>query len=537
MKILLSYLSDSNDSRDLTTAILPTGMFSLAASLEKRGHHVIVANFSHTGTKKALQIIGDTAPDIAAFSILTHNRNDTVKLIKECKDAYPNMTTVAGGSFSSAMSGELARRYPEIDYIIEDDGVSALDTLAVKGKGFLKPSRILHGKKSSSIEYVSAVEFGGVMKGVNPNEQFKQIAASRIPLEYDPFSCGINFWGSNLFVKTPLQVAEEMKFAHDKYGIIFFDITDEVFCSDEKSMSEFCTEISAKECFPMWSAVMRPESITENLIMTMKKAGCERICIPAWSGSQKLLDEINPSITVEIIQKACDIMRNIGVYTSLILRTGLYDEKKSDVAKTIALIRKCLPGDGTVLPAVYHPGSLVYKKAVESQRLDPAVFFEQKGKGIYLRNNHEIRGWIEQLRTELKVIRQKSWYKEKDFRNHRKNGAVCWVTDILEGDLFLDEERDNNAEQCYMNVVSKYSRNPWGYLRMGKLSFGRAQFDAAETHFGKVTEIVPQYYGGWLKLAESVVAQGRRKEGKDLAQKALELNKWDVRISRLLENI
>lgn len=537
MKILLSYLSDSNDSREITTAILPTGLFPLAVSLEKKGHHVIVANLSHMGLKKALQIIGDISPDIAAFSILTHNRNDTVKLIKECKAVYPKIITAAGGSFAAAMSGDLARRCPEIDYIIEDDGISALDSMIAKGKGRLKSSRIIRSKKASSMGIMSSAEFSGEMKGVNPNEQFKQIAASRCPLEFDPFSCGINFWGNTPFVRTPLQAADEMKMAHDKYGIIFFTLSDEAFCSDVNLMTEFCSEISGNDCFPMWSAVMRSDSVSENLLLTMKKAGCERISIPAWSGSQKLLDEINPSITVENIQEACETARRIGVYVSLIFRTGLYDEKKSDVAKTIALIRKCLPGEGVVLPAVYHPGSIIYQKAVEAQRLDPAVFFEQKGKGIYLRNDPEMRGWIEQIRTEIKIIRQKSWYKEKDFRNHRKNGASCWVTDILEGDLFLDEERENNAEQSYINVVSKYPRNPWGYLRMGKLSFGRAQFDAAESHFSKVTELVPQYYGGWLKLAESVVAQGRRKEGKDIAQKAFDLNKWDVRISRLLGNI
>jgi radical SAM superfamily enzyme YgiQ (UPF0313 family) len=512
-------------------------MFPVAASLERKGHQVVVANMSHTGTKKALRIIGEVSPDIAAFSVQTHNRNDTVKLIKECKSEYPRIITAAGGSFAAAMSDELARRFPEIDCVIEDDGVSVLDALAEKGRKFLKSSRIARGKKPFGVEGVSSVDFHGETIGVNPNEQFKQIAASRVPPEYDPFSCGINFWGNLPFVRTPSDVAGEMKRAHDRYGIIFFNITDEAFCSDEKTMRAFCEEISESEYFPMWSAVIHPSAINPCLILEMKKAGCERISIPAWTGSQKLLDDINPSITVESVQNACEIVRNIGVYVSLIFRTGFYEEKKSDVIKTISLIRKCLPGDGVVLPAVYHPGSIVYQKAVESQRIDPSAFFEQKGKGIYLRKDPEMRGWIEQLRTEIKVIRQKSWYKEKDFRIHRKNGAACWVADILEGDLYLDEDRDASAEQCYLNVISKHPRNPWGHLRMGKLSFGRAEFDAAEAHFRKVTELVPQYYGGWLKLAESVIAQGRRKEGKDISLKALELNKWDVRISRLLENV
>jgi tetratricopeptide (TPR) repeat protein len=148
-----------------------------------------------------------------------------------------------------------------------------------------------------------------------------------------------------------------------------------------------------------------------------------------------------------------------------------------------------------------------------------------------------VRSWMEQIRTELRLIRQKSWYKEKDFRIHRKTTSECWVTDILEGDYFLDEERDRMAEQCYMSVVQKFPLNPWGHLRLGKLAFSSARFDAAEMHYTAATELIPQFYGGWLKLAESRIAQGHRKEGKEAAQRAFDLNKWDVRVTHLIKNM
>jgi anaerobic magnesium-protoporphyrin IX monomethyl ester cyclase len=537
VKILLSYLSDSNDEREYSNTIVPSGLFPLAAHLEKAGHTVVVANFSHIGYRKALSKIEEFAPDITAFSILTHNRNDTVKLIKEIKDKNSKIVTVAGGPHASALSNEIIKRIPEIDYVIEGEGESGFDALLSK-KGLLKPSRIISSKRLTDESALSSfTEFSGEMMGVNPHEQFKFITPTRGPLSDDPFSSGKSFWGNVCVSHSPKRVVDDMEKMHKKYGIVFFNITDEYFCSSEALMKEFCSEIISRSFYPMWSCQMHPRAVSQSLSIEMKRAGCERVYLTAWSGSERIIEQFNNGLKADIIASASKSLRNAGLYLSFFMRVGFYDEKKSDITKSIALIRECLPGDGIVFPAVYYPGTALYVKAVETQRLDASVMFEKKDKGLYLRNDPEVRSWMEQIRTELRLIRQKSWYKEKDFRIHRKNISECWVTDILEGDYYLDEERDRMAEQCYMSVVQKFPLNPWGHLRLGKLAFSSARFDAAEMHYTAVTELTPQFYGGWLKLAESRIAQGHRKEGKDAAQRAFDLNKWDVRVTHLIKNL
>ena len=95
VKILLSYLSDSNDTRESSTGIIPGGLLPLAAHLTSEKHETVVANFSHIGYKKAVKKIEKIAPDVAAFSLMTHNRNDTLKLIMELKKVCPKIVTVA----------------------------------------------------------------------------------------------------------------------------------------------------------------------------------------------------------------------------------------------------------------------------------------------------------------------------------------------------------------------------------------------------------------------------------------------------------
>ncbi len=138
------------------------------------------------------------------------------------------------------------------------------------------------------------------------------------------------------------------------------------------------------------------------------------------------------------------------------------------------------------------------------------------------------------LANELGAIRKRSWYREKDFSAHRRvTGGDCWVTDILEGDYYLDEERHDRALECYRAAAGRHPQNPWPFLRMGKARFMSGRYQEAERDFAAVIEIVPAYYGGWLKRAESLLALGRREESRASVETAARLNPYDFRIRNL----
>ena len=74
-------------------------------------------------------------------------------------------------------------------------------------------------------------------------------------------------------------------------------------------------------------------------------------------------------------------------------------------------------------------------------------------------------------------------------------------------------------------------------MRLGKNDFRSGSFDSAGEYYRKVTEIVPQYFGGWLKLAEVLVAQGKKREGKDAIIRSYALNPWDKRVINLQNHL
>jgi anaerobic magnesium-protoporphyrin IX monomethyl ester cyclase len=268
----------------------------------------------------------------------------------------------------------------------------------------------------------------------------------------------------------------------------------------------------------------------------MKLAGCEQIQFGVESGSEQVLERYRKGITVQQVQEAARIARRVGLYVFYYLMAGMEGEKLADVRKTISLIRQTLPGDGIVSPVALYPGTSIYEDQKRAGAIDDGIWSARGESGIFLRDDADVAKWISMLLAELGVVREHSWYREKDFRLHRRiAGPECWVTDILEGDYYRDNERFQEAEASYLRVAGRYTDNPWGFLRLGKIFFYMGEFEQAAEYYTRVTSIVPRYYGGWLKRAESLLALKKREEAKLCAEEAFARNPHDFRVKNILE--
>jgi len=216
---------------------------------------------------------------------------------------------------------------------------------------------------------------------------------------------------------------------------------------------------------------------------------------------------------------------------------GVFEETKADIRKTKELIGKILPGDVLVSPVAYYPGTALYNQAVKKGLISDSDWFK-KTRGIYLRNDDESNDMIDDILNCASITREKAWYRDKDFDYHRKNiGADSWVTEILHGDFKLDSDKMPQARAFYTKAAKITPLNPWPYLRNGKAFFFEGEFESALKSYIQVTDLVPNYYGGWLKSAESALASGRVELAGECIKKAKELNPYDQRINGVLSTL
>ncbi len=537
MKIVLAYLCDSADRGDYFISMLPTGLISIAAYCQDRGFDVTLANFSRMGHRRAAAYIAKGKPRLLGVSLYTHNRADTIRFIREAKKASPKTVIAAGGPHASALAEEILARVPEIDYIVRGEGEAAFERLAgIIQKGKRPRTRLLEPEDISVLdELPSPGSFSGPLVDIDPNEQFKVIISSRGCPQECAFCCSPGFWGRRVRFRSAEALAGEIEFAHRTRGLLFFSIRDDNFTLNKRRVMEFCKILRERDLYVMWNCQSRVDTVDEELLIEMKRAGMEQIQFGVESGSERMLKRYDKKITIKAIREAARAARRAGVYLFIYLMAGMEGEGRGDIRKTIALIRSILPGDGIVSPVALYPGTELYESVRASGEIDDAVWFNRGDAGVYLRNDLEVGQWIKELVTELGAIRERSWYTARDFSlHHRVAGSDCWVTSILEGDYYLDEERYDDARRCYAAVTGAFPRNQWGFLRTGKRLFRIGDFEGAAENFAAVTQLVPNYYGGWLKLAESELAAGMRAEAIANIRQAFKRNSFDFRVRNLM---
>ena len=536
LKILLAYLCNYQDRSDYYLSLMPVGLAYLAASLEG-GHEVILANFSTMGHRRALKRIQELAPDIVGISLFTHNRVDSLRLAQGIKRRMPETVVLAGGPHATFLAEGLIEREVGIDFILQGEAERSLSWLVERlQRGNLPQDRIIPSQDIGDLDALPPPSrFTGRLIDVDPNEQFKYIITSRGCPHSCNFCCSPLFWKNGVSSRSVESIVDELEHLHQRYGIIYFSIRDDNFTLSKKRVIDFCRLMRKRKLYMMWNCQSRVDSVDEEMLIAMKRAGLEHIQYGVESGSERILKMYDKNITVEMIERAARITRRVGVYLSIYLMTGMEGETRSDIRKTISLIGRMLPGDGIVSPVALYPGTELYRRLRERNAISDSIWFQKRDAGIFLRDDREVREWMSDLLDRIMLIRERSWYRRRDFRRHRGVvGDECWVTDILEGDYYLDEELFGDAEACYQRVVSRLPENPWGFFRMGKLQFLTGNYRSAEEHYSRVTEIVPAYFGGWLKLAESQHAQGNRGRAGESVREAYKRNRFDFRIKNLM---
>ncbi len=538
MKVLLAYLCHYRDRHDYHISLMPVGLVSIAAYLEKLGHEVILANYSRTGHRKAIREIYAHNPSVLGVSIFTHNRIDSMKLIQGIKKRLPKCVIVAGGPHITFLTDEYLRQYREIDFIIRGEGELAFaNLLEMLGRKRPPSTKVLEAVTADPLDALpSPSDFSGEMFDIDPNEQFKYIITTRGCPHQCGFCCSPVFWDNKVRFVKPSRIVSDLVGLYKKRGLIYFSIRDDNFTLRKGRVMDFAQRLRDSGVWMMWNCQSRVDTVDEEMLGAMKLAGMEMVQFGVESGSDKILALYDKKTTVVSIKKAAAAARKVGLYLSIYLMTGMKGEKYSDVKKTAALIRQVLPGDGIVSPVALYPGTRLYEETRLEGGVSNSIWFESTESGIFLRNEEQVFNWMEELLKELSLVREKSWYRTEDFRRHRRvMGPDCWVTDILEGDYNLDEELYEAAERNYLRVISTRPANPWGYLRMGKLKFQLNDFDESERYYREVTRIVPAYYGGWLKLAENRLALGNRHGARQSAAEAWKLNRFDARINNIRE--
>jgi len=178
------------------------------------------------------------------------------------------------------------------------------------------------------------------------------------------FCSSSHFWGK-LRMRSPENIVAEIEEIITKYGIRQIDFVDDTFTLSKKRVNKICNMILERDLDIKWVCSSRVNTITEETVKTMKKAGCYGIVFGIESGNQDILNRINKNVTLDQSRNAVQLSKKEGLITVGDFMIGLPDDTLETVTQTINFAIKLNPDRALFSMTTPFPGTTLYNEYLE----------------------------------------------------------------------------------------------------------------------------------------------------------------------------
>ncbi len=194
-----------------------------------------------------------------------------------------------------------------------------------------------------------------------------------------PFYCTFCYHpsGTKYRQRSVKNVIQEIKYWINNYTEIKqIGIGDELFATSMQRVKEFCEELSKLNI--MWSAQLRVDKISEEMLLMMKKSGCTAISYGIESADNRILKSMNKHITIEQIENALYLTKKVGIFIQGNFIFGDIEEDKDSVDNTLTWWKEHAEYGINMGMIRVLPGSKLYDYAIQNGIIkEPLEFIKQ----------------------------------------------------------------------------------------------------------------------------------------------------------------
>lgn len=328
----------------------------VAGILERAGARVLFIDAHAEGlsledTVARLNAFGPSYIGYTLTTYLFFQSMDWIAAIRE-KVAVP---TIVGGVHLSIYPRETLA-YPAIDYAVTGEAERALPELlsaltrgaelrGVRGVAYKRPDgRVVVTPNAADVD-VDAAPFPArhlldnslYYSFISQYKNFSCFITSR----GCPYKCIFCEQGSKPFRgRSPKNVVDELEICHKELGIRELDFFDSSFTIRKDRVIAICDEIQRRKLDIVWAARTRVDCITDDVLASMRAAGCNRIYYGIESGNREILATLKKSTSLEMYQDVIARTRDHGIATFGYFMVGNPYEDQATIRQTIRLALK-----------------------------------------------------------------------------------------------------------------------------------------------------------------------------------------------------
>ncbi len=301
--------------------------------------------------KTIVSYILNKAPKIVSFYSIGNSYFITLTVAKKIKEIDESIKIIFAGPHVSLCSQETIKSFDFIDMIAIGEGeqniISILDYFNnmgeienIKGVCYRKSNQIICNEPTTllkNLDELPMIEFD------------KDTLTSRISIETGrgcPFNCTFcctkTFWRRKVRLKSTDQIINEIKYYMNKYNIRKFDFIHDLFTASKDNILEFCCRIVDLGIEIEWTCSARADTLDEEIIILMARAGCKKILLGIETGSQRMQGVINKNLNMSQVKGTIRQLDRNNIEMQVNFIYGLPTEKKEDLIKSLDIIRFCV---------------------------------------------------------------------------------------------------------------------------------------------------------------------------------------------------
>ncbi len=369
----------------------PVGLLSISGYLRENGIKTnildltIQSKLKHSNLESFLikKIKDFNFPQWVGISVCTPVAYNAYKIAEIIKSNFPEIKIVLGGPHITVLGRRIFDECPNADFLITGEGEYTLCEL-IKNND-LCPDNLIEKNPVPNIIKIPAKEIEisklpmpaydllEFEKYVPPPASLnsKRPAIGIITSRGCPYKCAFcaRITGHKLRFKTIDQIIDEIKYLKEKFQIKQFHFYDDTITCNKNFIKTLCNRFIDENLNLHWSCFARVDTVDEEILGLMKKAGCFVIMYGAESLDEKILLDVKKGITVEQIQKALILTRKAGIESRISLIIGTPTETRESLEKTGKKLLKLDTDFFQVFIAVPMPGSQFYIEAKNEGRV------------------------------------------------------------------------------------------------------------------------------------------------------------------------
>lgn len=372
-------------------AVMPgLGLLYIAAFLRQKDLPVMVLDAEGRGfdLEHTVRALTGENPGILGITATTLSIISAANVAQAIKSVIPTIKIFIGGPHVTAMPMETMQTWPYIDGCVLGDGELSFlkivqnlqDNLefyqGVNGLVWRRDDEIYTNPKKGHLRDLDTLPFPawdllkGFPKIYRPTfHSYRRLPVANIATTRGcPHACSFcdrSVFGRKTYSHSIDYVIAMINYLVKDFGIKEISIKDDMFILSPNRVIEFCRQLRNKKIDITWSCNARINSVDNELLREMKRAGCWMISYGIESGSPKMLKKMTKGITKEQIVRALELTRQNNIVSKGFFMIGMPGETLTTLNETLDFIKKLPLDELNINFFTPFPGSRLFDEVVQ----------------------------------------------------------------------------------------------------------------------------------------------------------------------------